>query len=353
MKGLILCGGKGTRLRPFTYSGAKHLLPVANKPVIFYIIDAMKEAGIEEIAIVVGDNEVEFREKLGNGNMWGLSFTYIKQDKPLGLAHGVKMAEGYMAGQSFAMMLGDNLIMHPIKDVIDYYEISHADCTILLSPVDHPERYGIATIKGDRVIRLIEKPKKPVGNYGIIGSYVFNNKIFEAIDKTKPSGRGELEITDAIMEMVNQGNKVNYVLNQEWWMDVGRPEDLLEANMKMLSVIKRDIKGQVDEDSKILGEVVLEEGAILKNTIIRGPVMVGREVVIQNSYMGPYTAIGDGSELIGCEVENSVILEKCILENIHSRIDMSIIGSGSIVRKRELPKSISIWAGQDSKIEIL
>ncbi len=354
MKGLILCGGKGTRLRPFTYSGAKHLLPVANKPVVFYILDALKEAGIKDVAIVIsGDAEEEFRDKLGDGEAWGLSLTYIRQERPLGLAHGVKVAESYIGRHSFVVMLGDNLIMHPVKDVIDYYKGSLVDCTLLLSPVHQPERYGIATIEEDRVTKLVEKPVNPESNYGVTGIYVFNTKIFTAIEKISPSGRGELEITDAIMEMIIQGKKVNYVMNKGWWKDIGKPEDLLHANMKLLSLMERDVRGYVDKDSIILGEAVLEEGSRVKNSVIRGPVSIGKGAIIQNSYIGPYTAVGSGSRLTGCEVENSVIHERCILEGIRSRIDMSIIGNGSIVRRRELPKSISIWAGQDSRIEIL
>lgn len=352
MKGLILCAGKGTRLRPFTYSGAKHLLPVANKPVVFYIIEALKNARVDEIAIVVGDAEDEFKDKLGDGSRWGISLTYIKQENPLGLAHGVKIAEEYTAGQPFITVLGDNLVMHPLKDIINYFAATEADCTLLLSPVEDPKRYGIADVYGNRVIKIIEKPRTYAGNLGIVGVYVFNSEIFDAINRIKPSGRGELEISDAIMEMIGQGSRVNYVKNQRWWKDIGKPEDLLEANMKVMVYLEREIKGYYDEKSTIIGEAVIGEGTTIIRSTVRGPAVIGSNVLVQDSHIGPYSAVGDGSKLIGCEVENSVILDDCLLENIYSRIDMSIIGNGSIIKRRSIPESVCIWAGKDSKIEI-
>lgn len=352
LKGLILCGGKGTRLRPFTYSSAKQLLPVANKPVVFYAIESLKEAGIKEVAIIVGDTEEEVKKVLGDGSRWDLCFTYIRQEKPKGLAHAAKIAENYMGDQPFVMVLGDNLIMESVKGIVEHFKNTCADCTVLLAPVSHPQRYGIAEIEGDRIIRLVEKPKDPPSNYGIIGIYVFNSKVFRAIDRIKPSWRGELEITDAIMQMVEDGDRVNYLLNKGWWKDVGKPEDLLEANMKVLSKIKGRLNGVIDKYSVVIGEAVIEEGATVKGSIIRGPVVIGKGAEIENSYIGPYTSVGEGSSLTGCEVENSVILEGCILENISTRIDTSIIGKGSVVRKRELPRSMSIWIGRDSRMEI-
>ncbi len=351
MKGLILCGGKGTRLRPFTYSGAKHFLPVANKPVIHYIIESMKKAGITDIYVVVGAMEEEFRCKLRDGNTWGVSLTYIRQHKPLGLAHGVKVSKEYMDGQSFVTVLGDNLIMHSVEDIVHHHISSANDSTILLSQVECPERFGIATLEDGKISGLAEKPSKPASNYAVIGMYVLNSRIFDAIEKIKPSARGELELTDAIMEMIKGGDTVGYKLTEGWWNDVGRPEDLLEANKRVLYGIQKEIKGQVSSNSKIGEKVTIGENSLIENSVIEDCVAIGKNVTIKESHIGSYTAVGNGSKVTGVRIKDSIIMEGCVLEEVYSDVHLSIIGQGSIVKKSGLPKDISIWVGRDSRIQ--
>jgi glucose-1-phosphate thymidylyltransferase len=351
MKGLILCGGKGTRMRPFSYTGVKHFLPVANKPVICYIIESMKRAGIKEIYIVTGAADGEFRYKLGDGGRWGVSITYIVQHRPLGLANGVKISKEYLSGDAFVTVLGDNLIAHSVEDILRIHNDTGADSTILLSPVECPERFGIATLENGKITKLVEKPKKPASNYAVIGMYVFNGKIFDAIEKIKPSARGEYELTDAIMEMIRGGDMVGYKLTGDWWIDVGRPEDLLEANKRMLGDIQRDIGGQMDLNSKIADKVIIGENSVIADSIIDDCVVIGKNVVVQKSHIGPYTAIGDGSRLTGIRIKNSIVMEDCVLDGVFSGIDMSIIGRGSTIKISGQQKNISIWVGQDSTIK--
>ncbi|MBA1336868.1 MAG: Glucose-1-phosphate thymidylyltransferase [Firmicutes bacterium] len=352
MKGLILCAGKGTRMRPFTYSGAKHLLPAANKPVVHYIIEALMDAGIRDIAIIVGDGEEEFKDKVGDGGKWGVSITYIRQDRPLGLADAIARARDYVCNCPFIAVLGDNLIMQPFKNIIDYFLKTGADCTILLSKVDRPERYGIASVRDGRVAGVIEKPKDSIGNLGVVGLYVFTPKIFDAIGQIEPSGRGELEISDAITDLIRRGHLVNYVYSSGWWKDIGRPEDLLEANRKVLEHLDASIKGQCDSKSNISGQIYLGSGSRIINCTVSGPVVIGDDVMVSDTIIGPYTSIGDRSSITGCRIENSIILEKCLLQNIINKIDASIIGSGSVIREREISGSLAIWVDKDSRIEI-
>ena len=350
MKGLILCGGKGTRLRPFTYTGAKHFLPVANKPVIYYVIESMKRAGIEDICVVVGDREEEFRHRLGDGSSWGVSISFVRQHEPLGLAHGVKVSEQYLKGETFVTILGDSLIMHPVGDLVRHHMDTGARSTILLSKVEDPRRFGIALIDNGKITGLVEKPKEPVGNYAIVGMYVFDSVIFDAIDRIKPSPRGELELTDAIMEIIRGGLPVSHLITTEWWSDVGRPKDLLRANRRILADVERDVRGHVDANSVIGKKVVIGEGSVIEDSVIEDYVTIGSNVVLRKSRVGSYTSVGDGSSVIGTDIRNSIIMEDCILENVGFAVDMSIIGQGSSVKKNKYPDRVSLWIGRDSII---
>ena len=350
MKGLILCGGKGTRMRPFAYSVAKHLLPVANKPVIYYIIESMREAGIEDIFIVVGALEDEFSNKLGDGSRWGVSINYIIQGRPLGLAHGVKTSEDYLKGGPFVTVLGDNIINHSIGDIVKYHNDTGADSTVLLSRVENPERYGIATLDDGKIIKLVEKPKKPEGSYAVVGMYVFNSKIFHAIERIKPSQRGELELTDGIMEMIKRGDKVGCKLTKKWWIDVGSPGDLLMANKKVLGSIQKNPQGQWYFGSKIADRVLIGENSIIEDSVVDNYSIIGRNVVVKKSHIGPYTSVGDGSRLEEVNIGSSIVMEDCIIEGVSADIRMSIIGRGSVISKKRNRKNISIWIGQDSII---
>jgi glucose-1-phosphate thymidylyltransferase len=350
MKGLILCGGRGTRLRPFTYTGAKHFLPVANKPVIFYIIESMKRAGIEDICVVVGDREEEFRHRLGDGSSWGVSLSYIRQHEPLGLAHGVKVSEQHLKGETFVTILGDNLIMHPVGDLVRHHMDTGARGTILLSKVEDPRRFGIALIDNGKITGLVEKPRKAVGDHAIVGMYVFDSVIFDAIDRIKPSPRGELEFTDAIMEIVKEGLPVSHLITKDWWSDVGRPKDLLRANRKILGGLVGDVRGHVDANSVIGEKVVIGEGSVVEDSVIEDFVTIGSNVVLRECRIGPYTSVGDGSSVIGTDIRNSIIMEDCILENVGCALDMSIIGQGSAVKKNKYPDRVRLWIGRDSII---
>ena len=351
MKGLILCGGRGTRLRPFTYAGAKHFLPVANKPVVYYIIEALKRAGIEDIYVVVGEREKEFRLKLGDGDKWCVSIEYIRQHSPLGLAHAVMSAEGRLRGETFVTVLGDNLIMHSIRDLVEHHIAIGAQSTILLSPVEDPRRFGMATLKGRRITGLVEKPERPAGNNAIVGMYVLSSIIFDAIKKTKPSARGELELTDAIMEMIREGYLVGYKVTGEWWSDVGRPEDLLAANQRILKGIKGITEGSIISNSIVGEKVMVEKGALVKNSVIEDFVVIGEKAVVKGAHIGPYTSIGDGSSVTDTNIKNSIIMKNCVLEGMHRGLDMSIIGEGSIITESMGKETTSMWIGRDSIIK--
>lgn len=351
MKGLILCGGKGTRMRPFAYSVAKHLLPVANKPVIHYIIESMREAGIEDIYIVVGASEDGFTDKLGDGSQWGVSIKYIVQGRPLGLAHGVKICEDYLKNGPFVTVLGDNIINHSIGDIVKYHYDTGADSTVLLSRVENPERYGIATLDDGKIIKLVEKPKNSESSYAVVGMYVFNSKIFHAIERIKPSERGELELTDGIMEMIKRGDKVGCRLTKEWWIDAGSPEDLLRANKRMLGSIQKNLQGQRVYGSKIADRVVIGENSVIEDSVVDNYSIIGRNVVVKKSHIGPYTSIGDGSRLEEVNIRSSIVMEDCIIEGVPADICMSIIGRGSVINTKRDRKNINMWIGQDSIIK--
>ena len=353
MKGLILSGGKGTRLRPLTYTSAKQLIPVANKPILFYGIEAMKEAGIKDIGIVVGDTKEEVKKAVGDGSKWGVSITYIEQDSPKGLAHAVLISENYLENDSFVMYLGDNIIKSGIKGLIEEFQKGDQNSIILLAKVPNPNMFGVAELKDDVVVRLEEKPKNPKSDYALVGVYLFDSNIFKAVKAIKPSLRNELEITDAIQWLIDNKFKVRSHKVDGWWKDTGKLEDMLEANRMMLDDLTKDIRGEVDIESQVDFKVVVEEGAKIKASIVRGPTIIGAGSVIENSYIGPFTSISPGCHIRHSEVEHSIILENSQIIDIDIRIQDSLIGKNVEIKNlKNKPKMFKLMIGDNSLIEI-
>jgi glucose-1-phosphate thymidylyltransferase len=354
MKGLILSGGKGTRLRPITHTGAKQLIPVANKPILFYVIEAVRDAGIRDIAIVVGDTEPEIREAVGDGSRFGVSVTYIRQDQPLGLAHAVKVSRGFLGDDPFVMFLGDNLILDGIRALVEEFQRERPNSEILLARVPRPQEFGVAELKGDHVVRLEEKPKEPRSDLALVGVYMFDATVHEAIDAIRPSARGELEITDAIQQLIDRGRVVKHHLVTGWWKDTGKLEDLLEANRMVLSRIKRSVAGDVDAASRVEGEVVVGEGTVVRSSILRGPLIIGAGCVIEHSYVGPFTALHDGVEIRNSEIEHSIVMARCVIRDIPVRIEASLIGKEVRIQRSQLkPTAYRFMVGDSSLVDVL
>jgi len=353
MKGLILSGGKGTRLRPLTFTQAKQLVPVANKPVLFYGIESLKEAGISEIGIIVGDTKEEIMQATGDGSRWGLNISYIEQDAPLGLAHAVKISERFLNGEPFVMYLGDNILKSGITSLVEEFKQKKPNSLILLTEVPNPQMFGVAELEGGRVVRLVEKPKKPASNLALVGVYMFDAHIFEAVKAIKPSWRNELEITDAIQYLVEHGFDVQPHLVTGWWKDTGKIEDILEANRLILETVSGSNKGQVDSASRINGQVVLEKGVVVKSSIIRGPAIIGENSEVIDSYIGPSTSIQNDCRIVNTEIEHSIVLEKSEIIDVGSRIDESLIGREvKIFRCPPKPSVFRFMVGDKSEIGI-
>ncbi len=354
IKALILSGGKGTRLRPITYTSAKQLVPVANKPILYYGLEAVKEAGITDVGIVVGDTAQEVKNAVGNGDQFGLRIGYIQQDKPLGLAHAVKVSRDFLGDDSFVMYLGDNLLKNGIDKFVSEFEAGGADAQILLAQVDNPSDFGVAEIREGRVVGLEEKPKKPKSDYALVGVYLFKNSIFEAVNSIKPSFRNELEITDAIQYLIDKGYVVNSHIVEGWWKDTGKLEDMIDANRMILTDLALLLESEPDAASEIHGAVHLAEEVVVERSVLRGPCVVGKGSRIIDSYIGPFTSIGPNSEVVASEVENSIILEDCKIRNIGSRIGNSLIGRNVTVAKNDRPpESYKLMVGDNSRIIVL
>ena len=353
MKGLILSGGRGTRLRPITYTSAKQLVPIANKPILFYGIEALAASGITEIGIVVGDTHQEIRDAVGDGSRWGVRVAYIQQEAPLGLAHAVRIAEPFIGTDSFCMYLGDNLILEKLAPLVERFRADNPNSQILLAHVPDPTRFGVAELKGDKVARLIEKPKVPPSDLALVGVYMFDATIFQAAKAIKPSERGELEITDAIQWLIDTGHTVRPHIISGWWKDTGKLEDMLEANRIILDTLTPRSDGAV-EDSDISGKVVIEAGARVVKSTVRGPAIIGKGAVIENAYIGPFTSIGDGVVVRGSEVEHSIVLEGASISDIGGRIESSLIGRNvSIYRSARKPRSFNFMLGDRSEVGLV
>jgi glucose-1-phosphate thymidylyltransferase len=354
VKGLILSGGKGTRLRPITHTSAKQLVPVANKPVLFYGIEAMAAAGIDQIGIIIApETGDEIRAAVGDGAQFGVAITYVEQDRPGGLAHASLTAERYLDGEPFVMYLGDNLLQGGITDLVESFRTNAPDALILLTPVTDPQNYGVAELDGDRVTRLVEKPADPATNLALVGVYMFTAGIHDAARAIVPSARGELEITDAIQYLVDDGKRVEPHIVRGWWKDTGRLDDMLEANRLVLDRIEPRLDGELVE-SRCDGRVVVEPGAVLERTTVRGPAIIGARTRITDAYIGPYTAIGADCLISAAEVEHSILLEGSKVCNLEGRMESSLLGRNvTIARGVRQPRAYRFMVGDNSEIGIL
>ena len=353
MKGLILSGGKGTRLRPLTYTSAKQLVPVANKPVLFYGIEAIAAAGIRDIGIVVGDTQNEIRAAVGDGSRWGVRVEYIEQDAPRGLAHAVKISRDYIEDQPFVMYLGDNLLNRGITHFVQEFDRERPAAQILLTRVPDPQQFGVAQLQDGKVVRLVEKPKEPIGDLALVGVYMFGPEVFESVNRIQPSFRNELEITDAIQDLIDRGLTVRPHLVDGWWKDTGKLEDMLEANRLILETFERRVEGTVDAESRIEGKVVVEPGAVIERSVVRGPAIIGRGARIIHGYVGPFTSIGNDVEIRDTEIEHSIVLEGCCLRDLSNRVIDSLLGKNvKIYREPVKPSAYRFMLGDNSEVGI-
>jgi glucose-1-phosphate thymidylyltransferase len=355
MKGLILAGGKGTRLRPLTYTSAKQLVPVANKPVLFYGIEAVVAAGITDIGVVVGETRDEIRAAVGDGSRFGARVTYLEQEAPSGLAHAVLIARDFLADEPFVMYLGDNLIARGITSLVDEYRALGCNAEILLAEVPNPQQFGVAELTADgKIERLVEKPPQPRSNLALVGVYMFDHHIHESVRRIKPSARGELEITDAIQDLVDRGLDVHPHIVRGWWKDTGKLEDMLEANRIILATLEDDrAPGPIGDGSVIEGRVELGEGVVLVDSLVRGPVVIGAGTRLEHAFVGPYTSIGERCTLVRCEIENSIVLSDSEIRDIPLRIDGSLVGRNvRIVKTDYKPKAYRFMVGDNSEVGI-
>src|SRR3954454_12682082 len=354
LKGLILSGGKGTRLRPITHTSAKQLVPVANKPVLFYGIESMAEAGITDIGIIIApETGDEIRAAAGDGSRFGVQITYVEQDEPRGLAHAALTAEPFLDGDAFVMYLGDNLLQGGIADLVRSFREDSPDALILLTPVPDPQNYGVAELDGTRVVRLVEKPSQPATDLALVGVYMFTAGIHDASRAIKPSARGELEITDAIQHLVDGGARVEPQIVRGWWKDTGRLDDMLEANRLVVDPHEPRVEGRLVA-REVEGRVVIEPGARLERTTVRGPAIIGAGAQLSDCYVGPYTAIGEDCVICEAEVEHSILLAGCTVRNLEGRMESSLLGRNvTISRGVRQPRAYRFMVGDNSEIGIL
>lgn len=357
MKGLILSGGKGTRMRPITHTAAKQLLPVANKPILFYAVEAIKSAGINEIGIIISPETGEdVKATVGDGSRWGIKITYIVQDKPAGLAHAVKTARDFLGDAPFVMYLGDNLIKDAVAPLVERFHSTKPDAMILLKEVSNPSSFGVAQLNGNgRILCLEEKPAKPKSNLALVGVYLFTKNIHTAIDQIQPSKRGELEITDAIQKMIDIDYKVDSHILKTWWLDTGKKDDMLEANRVVLDEMDEFAQsGKLEGNTVISGRVLIGEGSVLKDCTVRGPAVIGNNCRLENSYVGPFTSIGDNAFVSHAEIEHSILRENCKVIDFHGRIEDSLIGANvELTRGKQKPAAYRFMLGDDSKIDVV
>jgi glucose-1-phosphate thymidylyltransferase len=366
MKGLILAGGRGTRLRPITHTSAKQLVPVANEPILFHGIHHLVDAGIVDIGLIVGETEPEIRTAVGDGSRWGAQITYLRQDEPLGLAHAVQVARPFLGDDDFVMYLGDNLLEEGVRSLVADFEAACGDAdapslhhqpsrpaaVILLSPVDHPERFGVVELQQGRVVGLEEKPTQPRSDLALVGAYLFTAEIHDAVDQLAPSERGELEITEAISWLLEQGRPVLHRVLSGWWLDTGKKDSLLEGNARVLETLVPRIDGEVDAASSIHGRVVIEAGARIIDSTVRGPAIIGAGCTIESSYVGPFTSIGPNTIVRRSEVEHSVLLDEVLVDGV-ARLTDSLIGRRSeVVRTATVPRATRLHVGDHCTIDL-
>ena len=353
MKGIILHGGHGTRLRPLTHTGPKQLLPIANKPMSEYCLESLRDAGITDIAVIIGgigSNKVE--EYYGDGKNFGVKLSYIQQDSPKGIAHAVRLCKTFVGKEKFVVFLGDNIIQKNIHEYADDFKNSNNDASILLCEVDNPSQFGIAEIENEKIVKLVEKPKTPKTNLAVTGIYFLTPIIFDLIDILKPSWRNEYEIVDALQMLLDANKKIRYYVITDFWKDTGTPDDILKANQIIPEKMETYFNGTKEEDVTIQGNVMIGEGTIIKNhSKIIGPVIIGKNCLIDdNVYIGPNTSIGDNSEISTCHIENSIIMSNCKI-NCNVKIKNSIIASHSKISKHNNEQDEKIFLlGEGTKI---
>ena len=355
MKGLVLSGGKGTRLRPITYTSAKQLVPVANKPVLFRVIESIRDAGVDEIGVVVGDTGAEVMAAVGDGKRWGVRITYIKQDEPAGLAHAVKISHDFLGDDRFVLFLGDNCIQGGISPLLEEFGRSDRNAQIVLTRVTNPQQYGVAELdERGQILRLVEKPREPRSNLALVGIYMFDKHIWEAVEAIRPSWRNELEITDAIQWLVEHQYKVYPYIHEGWWIDTGKKDDMLEANRLVLEEQTGRNDGYVDRDTQLIGKVIIERGAEVINSTIRGPAIIGEGTRILNSYVGPFTSIYHHCVVENSEIEHSIVLEHTTIRDLPHRLEDSMIGRyNEIVRSPLKPRAYRLMLGDHSNVGVL
>lgn len=355
MKALILAGGKGTRLKPLTNTLSKQLIPVANKPILFYVLEQVAEAEIRDIGIIISpETGQEIKEVVGDGSKWNAQITYILQSEPLGLAHAVKTAQDFLGDSAFLMFLGDNLIQGGVKSFVKEFTTNKVDALVLLKEVDDPRLFGVAELnKKGEITRIVEKPREPKTNLAVPGVYLFTSDVHQAIDRIKPSWRGELEITDTIQQLIDSGKKVHSHILTGWWLDTGKKDDLLEANRVVLDeFMKRNLRGKIDAASKVAGRVEVGEGTIIENSVIRGPVSIGDNCHIVNSYIGPFTSVAAGTTIERSGMEHSVVLENCSIRNIERLTDCVIGRCAVVARRGDDFKTTTLFIGDDARVEL-
>ena len=354
MKGIILHGGHGTRLRPLTHTGPKQLLPIANKPMSQYALEDIKSAGITDIGIIIGDVYPEkVKQYYGNGEKFGVKITYIYQDQPKGIAHAIKLCQDFIGNDKFIVYLGDNILRKDLVDYTNTFQSSNSDAMILLCEVEDPSRFGIIEFDGKKIKKIIEKPKNPQSNLAIIGIYFLSPKIFDIIDVLKPSWRGELEITDALQLLMMQGNQIEYDLVTGWWKDTGTPEDIIHANRLVLDSIGHENQFLIDKDSTINGNIVVGKNTMItSDSIITGPVVIGMDCIIGPAVrLGPYVSVGNNCNLQKCDVENSILMDDCKI-NTKTYLYNSIIATGSEIEDSKEPKKLQFLLGERSQVKL-
>jgi glucose-1-phosphate thymidylyltransferase len=353
MRALVLSGGEGSRLRPITHTNAKQLIPIAGTPILFHALRSIREAGITEVGIVVGSTADEVRAAVGDGSRWGLQITYIPQEAPLGLAHAVMTARDFVTGRPFLMYLGDNVLPEGLTRFVEEFERTGPEAQIFLARVPEPERFGVVVLDGERVVRLVEKPREFVSDLALVGVYLFRDSILEACDALEPSWRGEYEITEAIQWLVDHGRTVRAEMVSGWWKDTGKPEDLLEANRMMLSLVegRGEVEGEVDAASTLEGEVVVGAGAKVTRSALRGPVVIGPDCVVDGSTIGPNVSLERGCRVVASTVRDSIVMEQCTIDHVQG-LESSILGRGADVRHSGREGTHRLIVGDHSRVEL-
>jgi glucose-1-phosphate thymidylyltransferase len=351
MRALVLSGGEGSRLRPLTHTNAKQLIPVAGKPILFHALESIAAAGIREVGVVVGQTGAEVRAAVGDGSRWGLEVTYIPQEAPLGIAHAVLSSEDFVRGEPFLVYLGDNVLLEGLRGFVETFERESPEAQIFLARVPEPEHFGVAVLEGERIVRLVEKPKEFISDVALVGVYLFRDSILDACASLRPSWRNEYEITEAIQWLIDRGENVRAEMVSGWWKDTGRPEDLLEANRIMLSVAEDSRLGEVDSGSRIDGAVVLAASAKVTRSVIRGPVVIGEDCVIEDSELGPDVSVERDCRIARSSVEDSIVMTGCVVEGVKG-LTGSILGRGVEVRHPGVPGVHRLVVGDHSRVEV-